>query len=166
MRSDHYSWSRDRKPAHFTQNWPFHYTHLSKINQIANLNAGGEIAHNSAQSTYWSCHSRIRTHILNCSQSRWNSKIWNRWPVQTWQNTGCSMSGPVNNPPRQKPVEFETGLDPNRTGPPVITPMAGGLPGPVAITTGWRDGSLSGWQLCSLYNPRPELHPLILAGDC
>jgi len=37
--------------------------------RIANLNAGGERAARTAQSTYRSCHDTITTQILNWSQS-------------------------------------------------------------------------------------------------
>jgi hypothetical protein len=75
MRSDQYSWSRNRYPANFASNWPFCHRHSMNIGRIANLNAGGDSAHHSAQSTYWPCHSTIRIHILHWRQSCRNNKF-------------------------------------------------------------------------------------------
>jgi len=99
------------------------------------VNTGGDRAHNSAKSTYWSCHSTIRTHILNWRQSCRNRKfgtavqfqpgqipaVLSRCQVITRQDTCGSGNWP--------------GLEPNQTKLPVKTRTAGGLPGPVANTT-------------------------------
>ena len=135
MRSDEYSWSRDRKPANVAYKWHFFDIHSTNISQIANLNAAGERAPNSAHSMYWSCHSTIRTHILNWSQSCRNRKFGTMIRFQLGQIPAVLCPGRVT--PRQD--KCGSGLWPvlesNRTEPPVKTRTAGGLPGPVANTT-------------------------------
>jgi len=134
MRSDHYPWSRNRKPANFAYNCPFFHSHSTNISRIANLNAGGERAHNSAQSTYRSCYSTIRAHILNWSQSCWNCKSGTAVRFQPREILSVLCPGRVTIHRDTSGSGFWPGLDMDQTEPPVKTRTAGRLPGPIANT--------------------------------
>ena len=69
LRSDWYSLSGSEIRANSKGNLRVFNSNSRNIGPIANLTAGGERAVKSAQSTYWSCHSTIRTQIRNCSQN-------------------------------------------------------------------------------------------------
>ena len=77
----------------------------TNIGRIAILNAGGERAAKTAQSTYRSCHDWIKTQKLNWSQRTAKvvgTVIWNHGPVPTRPKHRGFMSGPGNNPAKTK----------------------------------------------------------------
>jgi len=95
LRSDQYWLSLHLQPANFASNLALFDSDSTNIVFIANMNAEGERAAKTAQSTYWSCHDIIRTQKLNCSQS--TAKVvgtvkWNHSPVPTWPKTQRFMS--------------------------------------------------------------------------
>jgi len=96
------------------------HSYSTNIGRIAILNAGGERAAKTAQSTYWSCHDSIRTQILNWSQRSAKvvrTIIWNRGPVSTRPKKRGVMSGPGNNTAKTERGGFlaGSGTEPNRT---------------------------------------------------
>lgn len=60
---------------HFTSNGPLFHRHSRNICRIANLNVGGQRTCKTAQYAHLSCHDKIRTDILHCSQSCGNRKV-------------------------------------------------------------------------------------------
>ena len=95
----------------------FFHSHSMNISQIANLNAGGERAHNSAQSTYWSYYSTIRTHILNWSQNFRNCKFGTTVWFQPGQIPVVLCPGLATTRQVKSGAGFCPGLEPNKTKP-------------------------------------------------
>ena len=101
-----------RKPANFASNLMLFHSDSTNIGRIAILNAGGERAAKTAQSTYWTCHDSIRTQKLNWSQRTAKvvgTVIWDRGPAPTRPKNRGFMSRPVNNPAKTKQVGFLPG---------------------------------------------------------
>ena len=93
------------------------HSNSANIGLIANRKAGGERAHISAQSTYWTCHDTIRTQILNWSQMCRNRIVWTAVRFEPGQKPTVLCLVWETTPPRQSRSGFWPGVEPNRTEP-------------------------------------------------
>jgi len=83
LRSDWYSLCGCKLTAAFKWKSLVFDSDSTNLGCIANLQAGGEWAAKTARFTYWACHDRIRTPILNCRHSGEVEMVGFWWRNQT-----------------------------------------------------------------------------------
>jgi hypothetical protein len=114
---------------------PLFHSDSRNICRIANLSAGGEMVHKSAQFPYSPCHDTIRTQILNWTQRCGNCRFGTAARFQPGQKPTVLFAHRVTNQQRQSGLAFSAGLELKRSELWFKNRTAGGVPIPVANTS-------------------------------